>query len=71
MVTHILFDLCLFKHFSPVTNFGRSGDQSLLALLLTKHKRQSIIDVGISYGGRAKVKNCSNLPTKGGRSQKS
>ena len=22
MVTHILFDLCLFKHFSPVANFG-------------------------------------------------
>ena len=26
MVTHILFDLCLFKHFSPVANFS---DQSL------------------------------------------
>ena len=26
MVTHILFDRCLFKHFSPVANFG---DQSL------------------------------------------
>ena len=26
MVTHILFDLCLFKHLSPVANFG---DQSL------------------------------------------
>ena len=26
MVTHIFFDLCLFKHFSPVANFG---DQSL------------------------------------------
>ena len=22
MVTHILFDLCIFKHFSPVANFG-------------------------------------------------
>ena len=29
MVTHILFDLCLFKHFSPVANFG---DQSLYRL---------------------------------------
>ena len=27
MVTHILFDLCLFKHFSPVANFS---DQSLV-----------------------------------------
>ena len=26
MVTQILFDLCLFKHFSPVANLG---DQSL------------------------------------------
>ena len=26
MVTHMLFDLCFFKHFSPVANFG---DQSL------------------------------------------
>ena len=26
MVTHILFDLCLLKHFSPVANFG---DQSV------------------------------------------
>ena len=22
MVTHMHFDLCLFKHFSPVTTFG-------------------------------------------------
>ena len=29
MATHILFDLCLFKHFSPVANFG---DQSLVWL---------------------------------------
>ena len=25
MVTHILFDLCLFKHFSPVPNFGNQS----------------------------------------------
>ena len=29
MVTHILFDLCIFKHFSQVANFG---DQSLLSI---------------------------------------
>ena len=35
MVTHILFDLCLFKHFSPVANFGY---QSIVAgSLLFKH----------------------------------
>ena len=27
MVTHIFFDLCLFKQFSPVANFG---NQSLI-----------------------------------------
>ena len=25
LVTHILFDLCLFKHFSPVSNFGQQS----------------------------------------------
>ena len=25
LVTHILFDLCLFKHFSPVANFGNQS----------------------------------------------
>ena len=25
MVTHILFDLCLFKHFIPVANFGQQS----------------------------------------------
>jgi hypothetical protein len=30
MVTHLLFDLGLFKHFSPVANFG---DKSLFSLI--------------------------------------
>ena len=34
MVTHILFDLCLFKHFSPVANFD---DQSLIYRLIIFH----------------------------------
>ena len=25
LVTHIFFDLCLFKHFSPVANFGQQS----------------------------------------------
>ena len=25
MVTHILFNLCLFEHFSPVANFGNQS----------------------------------------------
>ena len=34
MVTHILFDLCLFKHVSPVANFD---DQSLIYRLIIFH----------------------------------
>ena len=34
MVTYILFDLCLFKHFSPVANFD---DQSLIYHLIIFH----------------------------------
>ena len=25
LVTHLLFDLCLFEHFSPVANFGQQS----------------------------------------------
>ena len=33
LVTHILFDLCLYEHFSPVANFEQ---QSMLKLLIDK-----------------------------------
>ena len=36
MVTNILFDLCLFKHLSPVSNFG---DQSLGTFSLHKVRK--------------------------------
>ena len=39
MVTHILFDLCLFKHFSPVANFG---NQSLFQLIQNPRKFKGI-----------------------------
>ena len=46
MVTHILFDLCLFKHFSPVANFGY---QSLCTILIGnrnfKFLKQALLNV--------------------------
>ena len=39
MATYILFDLCLFKHFSPVANFG---NQSLVELIFTQSMKYSI-----------------------------
>ena len=40
MVTHILFYLCLFKHFSPVANFGY---QSLTIIIIKKLENLSIL----------------------------
>ena len=36
MVTHILFDLCLFKHFSPVANFGYESILTVCRQILMK-----------------------------------
>ena len=33
MVTHILFDLCLFEHFSPVANFEQQSIYTVFLLL--------------------------------------
>ena len=45
MVTHILFDLCLFKHFSPVANFGyQSVDVDVLHRAITKFDLLSVKD---------------------------
>ena len=40
MVTHIFFDLCLFKHFSPVANFGY---QSLVGVDIAPLSKQMAV----------------------------
>ena len=38
MVTHIFFDLCLFKHSRPVANFG---NQSIFSIILVASEHQN------------------------------
>ena len=39
MVTHILFDLCLFKHLGPVANFGNQSIVRKLNFVDVKGKK--------------------------------
>ena len=49
LVTHIFFDLCLFKHFSPVANFGQQmgSNNRFLNNYPSNHSRMFFEPLGV------------------------
>ena len=54
LVTCRLFDLCLFKHFSPVANFGQQSLQSLHDMKLDGSNLRNFIMTSKSSGSTSK-----------------